>query len=136
MKALRSNEPLSDVDVALFTRKIFSKAADNLSSLDDQISGLRASLDALTERRGRLQETLDHWRGVVSPMRTLPNEILTEIFMHVCRSFDVPQESDGPWLLCRVCTRWKALLLGTPALWAIFSLDAMRYGASPSPFPC
>ncbi|KAF8881730.1 hypothetical protein CPB85DRAFT_1259065 [Mucidula mucida] len=47
MKALHSNDPLSDVDVALFTREIFSPAAKKLSSLDEDIRRLQISLDEL-----------------------------------------------------------------------------------------
>ncbi len=128
MKALQNNNPLSDVDAALFMRSIFSKAADNLSSLDKQISQLHASLNTALEQRARMQKTPDCWRVVVSPMRTLPNEILTEIFKHACRGFEVWSDHDTtPWLLCRVCTRWKDLLLGTPAVWTNFSLDARSF---------
>ncbi|KAF8885119.1 hypothetical protein CPB85DRAFT_374968 [Mucidula mucida] len=131
MKALHSNDPLSDVDVALFTREIFFKAANKLSSLDEDIRRLQISLHELVERRGLLQETLNHWHGVVCPRRTIPNEILTEIFMHVCRGFDVEEENDCPWLF----RLWKDLVLGTLALWANFSLDSLRFMTSSRTLP-
>ncbi|KAK0441785.1 uncharacterized protein EV420DRAFT_1579512 [Desarmillaria tabescens] len=57
-----------------------------------------------------------------SPVHSLPPEILSEIFL---LSLEGPYHilgplHDGPWLIGRVCHRWRVIVWGYSALWSSF----------------
>ncbi|PBK68626.1 hypothetical protein ARMSODRAFT_1019739 [Armillaria solidipes] len=58
------------------------------------------------------------------PIHSLPPEILSKIFLLVVAgSYSVLEPlHDGPWLLGRVCRRWRDIAWGYPALWSSFVL--------------
>ncbi|KAJ7355815.1 hypothetical protein DFH08DRAFT_690772, partial [Mycena albidolilacea] len=54
----------------------------------------------------------------------LPFEILGEIFSLMVRPMFLPAETENaPWLFTRVCRRWSAVALATPALWSRVTLE-------------
>ncbi|KAJ7904768.1 hypothetical protein B0H14DRAFT_618644 [Mycena olivaceomarginata] len=59
--------------------------------------------------------------------RRIPPEILTEIFLYasVCAD-DIFEPHDPPWLLGRICTRWRVLALSIPSLWCSLMIVASR----------
>jgi len=64
-----------------------------------------------------LQEYIQVHRAVLSPIRRLPPELLSEIFMKYHeRSFD-PFHNRPPWKLAHVCQRWRQAALVTAQLW-------------------
>ncbi|PBK87807.1 hypothetical protein ARMGADRAFT_444476 [Armillaria gallica] len=58
------------------------------------------------------------------PIHSLPPEILSKIFLlAVAGPYSVLEPlHDGPWLLGRVCRRWRDIAWGYPALWSSFVL--------------
>ncbi|KAJ7038197.1 hypothetical protein C8F04DRAFT_371973 [Mycena alexandri] len=50
----------------------------------------------------------------------LPTEIITEILLLATRDFgDEPVlDSENPWLLSQICSRWRYIALHTPRLWS------------------
>ncbi|KAF7967415.1 hypothetical protein HWV62_34389 [Athelia sp. TMB] len=62
-------------------------------------------------------------KGLISPLRHLPAEILSEIFIHTLPPF--PFEllpSETPLVLELVCRRWRDVIRATPALWSCIAL--------------
>ncbi|KAK0442794.1 uncharacterized protein EV420DRAFT_1071585 [Desarmillaria tabescens] len=59
-----------------------------------------------------------------SLIHSLPPEILSEIFLLALPgSYSVLEPlHEGPWLLGRVCRRWRDVVWGYPALWSCFVL--------------
>ncbi|KAJ6595071.1 hypothetical protein DFH09DRAFT_887300, partial [Mycena vulgaris] len=62
-------------------------------------------------------------KGVLSPIRRIPPEILAEIFLN-CRQnsrasefYSITDPSEAPLLLGRVCSSWRVIAHGTPRLW-------------------
>ncbi|KAK0468529.1 hypothetical protein IW261DRAFT_1426357 [Armillaria novae-zelandiae] len=56
----------------------------------------------------------------------IPGEAWMEIFkwtMDGQPPFDISQTHEGPWLLGRVCSAWRDLVIGRSPLWANFKLD-------------
>ncbi|KAJ7044677.1 hypothetical protein C8F04DRAFT_593751 [Mycena alexandri] len=86
------------------------------ANLDIQISALRAE-------RTLIQERLDSYKY---PVLTLPNEIISEIFIRF-----VPVYPEGPSLygihsptnLTHICRKWRDIALATPELWRAVQLS-------------
>ncbi|KAJ7629655.1 hypothetical protein DFH06DRAFT_1338073 [Mycena polygramma] len=100
--------------------------ADRLrvAEVQTQILQLERSLLELRIQHSQAQERLDSYKY---PVLTLPNEIISEIFLHVLPSHpDFPPLTglSSPNLLTRICRQWREIALRTPLLWsAISSLD-------------
>ncbi|KAJ7817820.1 hypothetical protein B0H13DRAFT_1922644 [Mycena leptocephala] len=92
-----------------------------VADLKAQISHLERSLFALQEEKILAQERLDSYKY---PVRTLPNEIVSEIFIHFLPAYPEYPPLTGllsPPLLTQICRTWREIALGTPALWCAIS---------------
>jgi hypothetical protein len=90
------------------------------------MSGLKAVMDTLygineqlREKQDKITQSMILHKALVSPLRNLPTEILTLIFMHC-----LPEESHlsltqskAPMLLTRICRQWREVALDMPILW-------------------
>ncbi|KIK65772.1 hypothetical protein GYMLUDRAFT_159149, partial [Collybiopsis luxurians FD-317 M1] len=60
-------------------------------------------------------------RSLLAPIHYLPNELLTQIFDHVCDDDDSDpwyyETSNTPFFLSAVCSRWRSLCLSRPEMW-------------------
>ena len=59
----------------------------------------------------RIERHLARQREFVAPVKRLPPEVLSEIFMIQVDC------GDSPWTLLRVCRLWKAVASSTPRIW-------------------
>ncbi|KAF7334439.1 F-box domain-containing protein [Mycena venus] len=79
------------------------------------------------------QERLDSYKY---PVLTLPNEIVSEIFVHFLPAYPICPPLIGllsPTTLTHICRRWREIALATPALWRAINLSGNdapgpRYG--------
>ncbi|KAJ7651490.1 hypothetical protein DFH06DRAFT_544792 [Mycena polygramma] len=87
-----------------------------VSELQAQIVQLELSVSALRNEKARVQERLDAYKY---PVLTLPNEIISEIFIHFLPDYRFPPLTGtlSPTLLTQICRRWHEIALATPALW-------------------
>ncbi|KAF9019014.1 hypothetical protein BDZ89DRAFT_932441, partial [Hymenopellis radicata] len=90
-----------------------------------ELSDLNNVIDHFTQRRDAVASSLSLHTASISPIRVLPQELLTTIFYYA--SFDVTDSLDcksgSPWVLGRVCGLWRDILLSTPLLWSTVVLD-------------
>ncbi|KAJ7909672.1 hypothetical protein B0H13DRAFT_2330127 [Mycena leptocephala] len=89
-----------------------------VADLEAQISHLQRSLSALREEKTLAQERLGSYKY---PVLELPNEIVSDIFMHFLPFYHLFPPLIGllsPTLLTQICRRWREIALGTPALWS------------------
>jgi hypothetical protein len=89
-----------------------------VAELEAQISYLERSLSALRIEKMLAQERLDSYKY---PVLTLPNEIVSDIFMHFLPPYPLFPPLIGLLsltLLTQICRRWREIALGTPALWS------------------
>ncbi|KAJ7672442.1 hypothetical protein DFH06DRAFT_93023 [Mycena polygramma] len=101
------------------------RAADRarITDIGTQIQELEASLGKLKERRNLLRDRLDAY---TYPVLTLPNEIVSEIFVHFLPVYPTPPPILGilsPNLLVQICRKWREIALTTPTLWRGISLN-------------
>ncbi|KAJ7858623.1 hypothetical protein B0H14DRAFT_650530 [Mycena olivaceomarginata] len=102
-----------------------ARAADraHLANVEAQILELERSLSSLKEEKETLRDRLATY---TYPVLTLPNEIVSQIFVHFLPAFPRYPPSIGllsPYLLCQICRKWRHIALATPALWSIISLS-------------
>ncbi|KAJ7841543.1 hypothetical protein B0H13DRAFT_2414683 [Mycena leptocephala] len=86
------------------------------------------SVSALREEKNLAQERLDSYKY---PVLKLPNEIVSEIFMHFLPTYRFPPLTGlfSPTLLTHVCRRWREIALSTPTLWS--AIGASYYDGIP-----
>jgi hypothetical protein len=88
-----------------------------IADIESQIRHLERSLSQL-----RAEKTLVHERiySYKYPVLTLPNEIVSEIFIHFLPVYPLcpPLTGvDSPIFLTQLCRHWRAIALATPELW-------------------
>ncbi|KAF9016235.1 hypothetical protein BDZ89DRAFT_923828, partial [Hymenopellis radicata] len=116
------NHPPLDVELPAF-RKIVEDARAALEDLDSKIFHAQQLLENLLSARQHAQSRLEDAKSLLHPMRSIPNELLTEIFHHcISKTYDfleldVLNPRGAPWLLTRVCHRWRELAINSPQLW-------------------
>ncbi|KAJ7074056.1 hypothetical protein C8F01DRAFT_6752 [Mycena amicta] len=101
-----------------------TRAADRarLSALDAEIEPLKISLDALYAERKIVEDRL---AAYTYPVLTLPNEIVSEIFIQYIPTYPAcpPLLGDGsPTKLAQICRIWREIAHATPALWRSITL--------------
>ncbi|KAJ7147911.1 hypothetical protein C8R43DRAFT_1129468 [Mycena crocata] len=111
-----------------------------LAEYDIHIQRLQETLRDLLADRLKLQEYVDGLRAVVSPARTLPPEILGEIFAPFSRSQKSSVSNQELSFLAKiellalskVCSRWHRVIMGTPRLWSDIAVDLNYWPSDPS----
>ncbi|KAJ7451972.1 hypothetical protein FB451DRAFT_698806 [Mycena latifolia] len=115
-----------------FIESVVCQLRGRLSRRDVEISRLRARIAQLEEECAGLESEISRNTSILSPIRRIPNEILSEIFPLALPSHQEAIESDGfdvqdtPWSLGQICGQWRAVALSLGALW---SSVAINYGA-------
>ncbi|KAK6992096.1 F-box domain-containing protein [Favolaschia claudopus] len=102
-----------------------SLAADRalLEDLDGQISELKRSIEVLRQQKSAVQQRLGAYKY---PVLSLPNEIISEIFIRFLPAYPECPPSQGPrspTFLTQICRSWRGIALSTPELWRALSLS-------------
>ncbi|KAJ7480736.1 hypothetical protein FB451DRAFT_1238322 [Mycena latifolia] len=96
-------------------RAYIANTEAQIAALTSSIRGLRADISGAQERLA----------SYVYPVLTLPNEIMSEIFVHFLPVYPRCPPHTGclsPTLLTHICRKWREIALTTPALWRAISL--------------
>ncbi|KAG7442115.1 uncharacterized protein BT62DRAFT_457885 [Guyanagaster necrorhizus] len=128
-----SNQCPSDDDTTriafLLTRtdERLSECCDSIRALQDDfretVVRYHTALDKALMLRKELVKTKSIYATILAPVRRLPTEILIQIFLHsIGRHFTLFSITRGPWVLGKVCSRWRQVVLSTPELWSVFTL--------------
>ncbi|KIK54874.1 hypothetical protein GYMLUDRAFT_176624, partial [Collybiopsis luxurians FD-317 M1] len=124
---LKTNQSLTEGEERNF--KTFVRDGNSkLSALDARIALVKNLLEDLERVRGELDLALNEQKKLLHPMRSMPTDLLVEIFKHGSGLYDDPKElfrSDWhslkltlpPWVYGRVCRRWRDISVRTPILW-------------------
>ncbi|KAJ7605295.1 hypothetical protein FB45DRAFT_953411 [Roridomyces roridus] len=124
----KSNEPPNDAETA-FLRAVVPHTAARLACLQDEISRLRERLALLETEQAQLSDYHSQNLTILSPLRRMPSELMTEIFSWSLPGVDEPNgdvtsgvEKKSPWVLARVSSRWRNISLSTPSLWSLVQI--------------
>ncbi|KAJ7805963.1 hypothetical protein B0H13DRAFT_1743983 [Mycena leptocephala] len=97
-----------------------------LVGIEAEILDLERSIAALRVEKTQVQGRLGSYKY---PVLTLPNEIVSEIFIHFLPPYPQCPPLTGirsPTALTQICRRWRAVALATPALWRAIGLSGDR----------
>ncbi|KAI5897242.1 uncharacterized protein SCHCODRAFT_02570852 [Schizophyllum commune H4-8] len=118
IQALRSGDACSPSDPGLG-----SSVAGFATAIERQVDILQPMLIELSELLHRAEHQKQLNNAILSPVRRLPNEILAEIFLfYVVHDSPRFPRIRPDFTFSRVCHRWRAVALGTTALWTSISL--------------
>ncbi|KAJ7937757.1 hypothetical protein B0H13DRAFT_1852393 [Mycena leptocephala] len=91
-----------------------------IAELDSEIAALKISLTKLKIERKTLRGQLDAY---VYPVLTLPNEIVSEVFLQRIDSYGGSALNPAsPLFLGHICHKWREIAVSTPSLWTTISL--------------
>ncbi|KAJ2912228.1 hypothetical protein MD484_g8187, partial [Candolleomyces efflorescens] len=104
----------------------------HIRSLADEqqkvVDALNVEIEALVKRRDEHAKFVKEHSALLSPVRRMPNDILSLIFLF-CLPSNLFQSSptksgDHPALvISAVCQRWRHLSLDTPLLWTVIDIQ-------------
>ncbi|KAF9023360.1 hypothetical protein BDZ89DRAFT_990001 [Hymenopellis radicata] len=83
-------------------------------------------MELLTEERDKLLMHVDDGQKLLQPSRSLPDDILREIFTCCIphpddTGYSSLNSRNAPWSLSHVSSRWRRVVLSTPSLWTTLS---------------
>ncbi|KAF9027703.1 hypothetical protein BDZ89DRAFT_792506 [Hymenopellis radicata] len=138
LELLSVNTPPHESDVAGL-REIIQKSSEEIQFLQSQLIKAQETLSALiavTSRKNAAAKIILH------PMRSLPQDILLEIFLSCAPTVDHHNGEwhklhgarldslsplNHPWNISHVSRRWRDITLSLPRLWSVMYLDFSRY---------
>ncbi|KAJ7455797.1 hypothetical protein FB451DRAFT_1277441 [Mycena latifolia] len=96
----------------------------NLAEIKSAILRHKACIAALEERQREAEKDLTR-ALVVYPVLTLPNEIISRIFVECLPSHGRvrPSRRRAPLLLAQICRHWREIALSTCQLWTSVDID-------------
>ncbi|KAF9020627.1 hypothetical protein BDZ89DRAFT_958145, partial [Hymenopellis radicata] len=113
-----------------FMQSLCTDYEDRLRQLDDRVSRVAQALAVLTAERDKFLSHIEDIKAIMHPMRSLPDDVLYEIFLHCipnwtrdnlrhgqCNSHDSLDVKNAPWTFAQVCSRWRNVVLRLPSLW-------------------
>ncbi|KAF7367561.1 hypothetical protein MSAN_00819200 [Mycena sanguinolenta] len=114
---MRATVPVRAILVEQTDRTRQSSKADIQRFIEEsehKITSLESQINALIELRDREGACLDSLRYIISPIRTLPIELLVEIF-----SLAIEDEThiEDAHRISQVCSDWRKVAHATPRLW-------------------
>ncbi|KAJ7023473.1 hypothetical protein C8F04DRAFT_970166, partial [Mycena alexandri] len=115
----RSNAVPSESQSIEFVRQI-GVATTAISEIEAKMQDLRRVFDDLVVQHHALLDFVADHQKVLAPVRTLPNELLVEIFLRCVErdsSCEWDPHVDPEWVLGRVCSQWRTVALSTPRIW-------------------
>ncbi|KAJ7742338.1 hypothetical protein DFH07DRAFT_43820 [Mycena maculata] len=124
-----TNNVPSDAE-ALELRRAIHEGRTHLAHLASQTKHLGSEPDKIQAEWNRLRHTVDQYRAILSPLRGFAPELMREIFfwtlgLPTADNITIPpRNTQSPWNVSRVCSRWRAISISDPALWSTISIDS------------
>ncbi|KIY72106.1 hypothetical protein CYLTODRAFT_486696 [Cylindrobasidium torrendii FP15055 ss-10] len=114
-------------------RATIDSLRSDLVHLETRIETLRTALIGAETERDALRADLDAQVLALPPIHNLPNDVLCDIFQQSLSTQVNLSDSKafGPWVLKRVCHRWRNVVQESASLWASFSLGEYFGGLDP-----
>ncbi|KAJ8083143.1 hypothetical protein PM082_009012 [Marasmius tenuissimus] len=105
-------------------------AEAEIAEYEVEIDRLETAKYALENKRDRLRRTTELYKSLLSPIHSIPTEILTMIFGFACEE-NILSKSPLPAAvrLSTVCGRWRDIVLSTPKLWCSIFIDFSKWNA-------
>ncbi|KAF5340096.1 hypothetical protein D9758_013164 [Tetrapyrgos nigripes] len=100
------------------------QAADSyVQTVKSQIKHLEDTIATLTEKVDQAASYVTKYKKILHPIRSLPNEVLAEIFFLCTSDLTNPLcVNEMPWVLGQVCRRWRDVALSAPKIYSNIAL--------------
>lgn len=96
----------------------------SIAEQESEIANLERAKAVLSAQQDRLRASIRTKTNILSPIRRLPPEILSLIFLYWHDVGGVYGRSAGtPFLLSHVSSHWRKIVFSTPRLWASFTVS-------------
>ncbi|KIK64319.1 hypothetical protein GYMLUDRAFT_411753 [Collybiopsis luxurians FD-317 M1] len=136
----RSNDIPATAEERSFMQSLTDEASLDLEHYDHAILELELELIRLKQRRNdTLQKRVGPRKSLLSPIRTLPPEILLQILAEAggpitLRYQNNPKKLQSPTFgLSWVCSWWRRLVLSEGRMWSSLEIDFGRWRANVGP---
>ena len=105
-----------------------------LTKSNQELLEAHAEVLRFKEKAECLQQLVNSYRAILSPCRSIPQDILREIFYHCLPTHrnSIMSATDAPVVLTRVCSLWRSVALTTPCIWAKIHIPIPGHPASSS----
>ncbi|KAJ6510542.1 hypothetical protein C8R45DRAFT_391911 [Mycena sanguinolenta] len=124
---LGTNRPPTDIEIVGIRSTIDEERARKMR-LEARIAAVQSLLEELIAERDNMEEEIHAHEGTLSPLRRMPPELISLIFVFASRSTRYwERQNPAPWTVSQVCRRWRAITLSQPLFWASIDLN-MRGG--------
>ncbi|KAF9254438.1 hypothetical protein L218DRAFT_493840 [Marasmius fiardii PR-910] len=113
-----------------FRQTVTSRAvvSQYLQDAEEEMERLQTAIYALQSKRNRLKATTDLYRSLLSPIHSMPSEILTTVFAFYFDENVLSREQlPAAIQLSMVCGRWRDIVRSTPSLWSSISIDFVAW---------
>ncbi|THU78887.1 hypothetical protein K435DRAFT_769054 [Dendrothele bispora CBS 962.96] len=126
LQRLRSSVGFTD---QALTNQLLHDAEKDLDDYGTEIARLKTAISVLKRKREHLEGYVVKCRSLLSPIRRLPPEILSLIFLFRCResgnniSLHQYNMTLPSIVLSQVCAGWRIVALDTSAIWSNLSFD-------------
>ncbi|KAF9014371.1 hypothetical protein BDZ89DRAFT_1076706 [Hymenopellis radicata] len=120
-----TNFPATDEEISHIRHTILPTVSDDISSIESKLASLREVITSMEEERERLKNVQKRYSNLVSLHRTLPLEILSEVFLCTLPGDFIPNAFDASepiWQLSHVCQRWRNVALSLRSFWSTMFL--------------
>ncbi|KAF8891936.1 hypothetical protein CPB84DRAFT_1368311 [Gymnopilus junonius] len=116
---LTNNDPPTDVVLAEVNELISGPKAQ-IEAKAAEILRLKKKLEELQKERDGIQQSMEKYNTILSPIRRIPPDILEHIF-YLCFPTNhnpVMSVTEAPLILIRICRLWRSTALSSHGLWA------------------
>ena len=98
-------------------KKKIQSMSETIASTEDKLAQIineyRCAIRALHKSKQELEEEVSLSLAYISPIRTLPHELLRHIFL-----LNFEDQPCCAWGVAAVCSLWRRLVLGMPRMWS------------------
>jgi len=121
-------------------RGLLRDIESELETIDAEIARAQEYIRLLQDKRAGYVEDMKKLRPATAPHRSLPPEILIEIFLHYAAQIaervinKAPiyrRLSQFPWVLGHICSRWRQIALAETRIWGTIGVNAVEYDELP-----
>ena len=112
-------------------RKKIQSVSETIASTEDKLAQIinehRCVIRALHKAKQELEDEVSLALAYISPIRTLPHELLRHIFL-----LNFEDQPCCAWGIAAVCSLWRRLVLGMPRMWSKVGFNTLRHSATSS----
>jgi hypothetical protein len=132
---LNTNYVPSDNEIVAI-RSLVRKGEATLNDIERRTEELEQELIELRERWEAQKREVDEHKALLSPIKRIPVDILTSIFLAVLENHgrrQIISADHSAVVISHVCQHWRTVSLSTKLLWCNLIIDIPSYHGLPNP---